>query len=210
MSEAISLQKSYGISEYLKQMKSKVEYFKKQKIYYENIVNYHSEFLENINSIQDNLNKISIQVIPDIEYFIYRNDLKYSDNQNMNLLFREWNKCNPFLNTWIMIKQSDLKDKNDNYDWGLSIEAKWAETLNIRKNKYVKHLNSCKVIHSIIKTGGENTFSHDLLAPVLQYAKDNKLTIKKDIFGKILLRIYESGEYSRYLEIYIPFYDNKH
>lgn len=141
---------------------------------------------------------------PDILRYLNRFNYVYQESEQLRHLTKKWKSVLPFTRRSFHIDLDVLEHKGNEFSWGFSLETKYAKQLGIDEEPLVTHLSPKKCIHYVFKEPGKDNFSPRLLQPILDFAKNNHLTITDAADGNLLCSVREDGVMTGYFEAWVP------
>ena len=138
--------------------------------------------------------------------YMNRHNFAYDDDPAQAGLTQAWLKYMPFVRRCFEIRLNDLPggDGEGNFSWGLSLNPKYTDDFTVDCHEPVKFLPSKKCIHSVFRSTGKDQFSPKHLKYLIDYAKENDLTICDTAYGNLLFSVFEDGGQTGYFEVWIP------
>lgn len=108
-----------------------------------------------------------------------------------------------FVDSVLYIPSKDFQNYTENFYWGHAICEKWLNDLDIPTDKMM-FFPKKQCICTAINAGERWGMNYHLFDHVRQYMSDHQYILDGDIFGNLLTRVHENGNYCRYLEMYFP------
>lgn len=109
-----------------------------------------------------------------------------------------------FVDSMLFIPHEDYEQGNGNFYWGYSIREDWADELAYPKENYT-YFPRQQCLRTTIDAGDKGNLSYHLFEGVNKYMEHHRFELCGDIYGILLTRVHEDGNYCRYLEMYFPF-----
>lgn len=143
---------------------------------------------------------------PELIRFINRIGDEYLRSPVQQEAARRWLKVMPFNQRYFeMLKESPLPGSEEDYCWGYSLSAEYAEELGFEPVPPMLRLPSRRCIHTVFKnSGGRGSFSPSLLQYALDYADSMGLTVSAQIHGVLLASVMEEDRLTGYFEAWLP------
>ncbi|MDR1573189.1 MAG: MerR family transcriptional regulator [Clostridiales Family XIII bacterium] len=151
------------------------------------------------------LGKCVIAMCPEHILYFNRYTEDFANSPKLNRLSREWLSLMPFTHRYFEISADDLlREDSRDYRWGLELSAYYAEKLGVSVEPPVRFGPSVKCVRSVFKNVGKGNFSPRHLRYMVDYAKDNRLTVCGDASGILLASVMEDGDFAGYFEAWLP------
>lgn len=143
---------------------------------------------------------------PEIVCWLNRFNNRYDNSPELQKLSRQWQDYMPFTQRYFEIPQDGLLGEGDDFAWGFSLTAAYAEELNVPIKPPVRRLPSRKSIHSSFRSSGKNAFTPKHLRFLLDYAAENGLTVCGEAMGNLVCSVREEGnaDLTGYFEVWLP------
>lgn len=155
--------------------------------------------------IPNMVGKCEISVRPAHVHFANRYTEDFSDDPQIHKLAGDWLKNMPFARRYFEASVGEIKLKDsEDYTWGLSIPIEYIDDLDMEIKPPLKYEEKCKCIHSCFKSSGKGGFSSKHLQYILDYAKENNLTICGNASGILLASVIYEGVLTGFFEVWIP------
>jgi DNA-binding transcriptional MerR regulator len=201
ISEINAIVNNDAMDDFIERMEEKKQKFRAQKQYYAWMEQRLRETGETLRRARDKLWQCAI--VNDVGFYYI---LQAFEQPGCNNLFAEWEEFCALADHIIYIKMEDAlrKDEKEKYLCGFALGGDWGKKLPVHLNPKARHFYAEHMLRTVIRAGGEGTFSYGLLDKAFQYIKENGYTPAGDILGTLLARVHEPDGYARYIEIWIP------
>ena len=162
----------------------------------------HRKELERIPQL---LGKCELSYSPEVIRYINRYTNTFDNSSQLQKLSHDWLDLLPLASRCFEIAQEDLlQDDGKDYRWGLALTIDYADQLHVKREPPVAHLPSELSIHSIFKSSGKGNFSPRHIRYMVDYAKENGLTISGNARGMLLASVLEGYYLTGYFEVWLP------
>lgn len=138
--------------------------------------------------------------------FMNRHNFAYVDDPALTGLNQAWLQYMPFIRRCFEIRLNDLpgQDGAGNFSWGMSLNPKYAKEFPVLCQPPVFYLAPKKCVHTVFKSSGKNAFSPQYLQPLMEYAREQGLTVCDHAYGNLLCSVAEEGGQTGYFEVWVP------
>ncbi len=150
------------------------------------------------------LGKCDLVYSPEFYRYLNRHNDDYENIPDMQDLSQQWLQYMPFINRSFEICQTDLENKTENYAWGFSMGMDFVEKLHVPLEPPVIHLRSEPSVHAIFTSSGKSNFSPKRLRFVMDYVRENGLTVTGSARGNLICSVLEGGKLTGYFEVWLP------
>ncbi|MDR2295407.1 MAG: hypothetical protein LBD95_01285, partial [Clostridiales Family XIII bacterium] len=151
------------------------------------------------------LDKCVVAMCPAHILYFNRYTEIFENSPTLNRLSREWLGLMPFTHCYFEITMDDLLcESGRDYRWGLELSSYYAEKLNVKIEPPIVYSPSVQCVRTVFRNVGKGNFSPRHLRYMVDYAKENDLTVCGDAFGILLASVMEDGEFARYFETWLP------
>ncbi len=152
------------------------------------------------------LYKCEVAQSPEFIRFIDRIGSNYMTDSLTNETAKKWLQVLPFNHRYFeMPGDAIIPGREDDYRWGYSLSAEYAEELNFKISPPMIRFPSRKCIHTVFKnSNGKGGFSPSLLEYTLDYAREQGITVFGPIHGVLLCSVLEDDVLTGYFEAWIP------
>lgn len=143
---------------------------------------------------------------PEMVCYLNRFNNSYTYTPEMQKLSRQWQDYMPFTQRYFEIQQEGLLRDGDDFAWGFSLTAAYAEELNVSVKPPLRRIPSRECIHSAFLSSGRNAFTPRRLRFLLDYADEQGLTISGNAMGNLICSVREEGsdDMTGYFEVWLP------
>lgn len=162
------------------------------------------EHVSSIQRMRNNFGKCDLEHSPEVYRYLNRYNFIYDNSKELQQLSQRWLEYMPFVNRCFEIKTEDLSNDTDNYFWGLSLSMKYVEKLRVPLEEPVAHIPSEYCVHSFFKSSGKTGFSPRQLERVMDYIKENGLTVTGNARGNLVCSVIDEGKLTGFFEVWIP------
>ena len=162
------------------------------------------EHQQEVNRAQDLLGKCDLVYSPEIYRYLNRYNFIYDNSKELQALSHQWLQYMPFTHRCFEIGQEDLENKTDNYAWGFSLSMDYVQELEVPLKPPVAHLASEPSIHSVFTSSGKNAFSPRHLKYIMDYARENGLTVAGNARGNLICSVLQDEKLTGYFEVWLP------
>ncbi len=162
------------------------------------------QYLQNIRTIKDYLGKCDLVYSPEIVRYLNRFNYSFDNSKELQSLSGQWLQYMPLVHRCFEIEQADLQNMTDNFAWGLSLTMEYIRELNIPIHPPAMHFPSEPSVHSVFTSSGKNAFSPRHLKYLMDYVRENDLTIAGNARGNLICSVLENGKLTGYFEVWLP------
>lgn len=194
---------NYELYDFIKKIEEKQKDYENQILYYKRLSDWNSEYIEQVKSISDNLNKCKIIEVEESYYIPYRKNFEYIFEKEIVMTMECIMENYAFFQAAFYILKEDYESNNEIVFWGHSIKRKFSEYLNLELPVKISFPKQ-KVIYSIIDAGERWNFNYHLFDYMKDYIRKKGYHQNGPIYGNILIRIHNNDKYCRYIEVFIP------
>ena len=188
----------------LAQLTEKSEDLEQSLLHTEMLLRRIREHRAQIVSVGDYMGRCDIRESPELLCYLNRFNAAFDDSQELTALSQSWLNYMPFTQRYFEIPQSDLLGESDNFAWGFSMTMDYAETFSLHEEAPVVHLPASRSIHSAFKSRGKRGFTPRHIDYMVEYARENGLTICGNARGNLVCSVLEDGELTGYFEVWLP------
>ena len=162
------------------------------------------QYLKEVQRAKPLLGKCDLVSSPEIVRYLNRYNFIYDNSKELQELSHQWLQYMPLTHRCFEIGQEDLENKTDNYAWGFSLGMDYVKELNVPLNPPVVHLPSEPSIHSVFTSSGKNAFSPRHLKFMMDYAREQGLTVAGNARGNLICSVLEDNKLTGYFEVWLP------
>lgn len=162
------------------------------------------EYQQEVARARTLLGKCDLVYSPEIYRYLNRYNFIYDNSKELQALSHQWLQYMPFTHRCFEIGQADLENKTDNYAWGFSLSMDYVQELNVPLKPPVAHLASEPSIHSVFTSSGKNAFSPRHLKFIMDYARENGLTVAGNARGNLICSVLDEDKLTGYFEVWLP------
>ncbi len=162
------------------------------------------EHQEEVGRARTLLGKCDLVYSPEIYRYLNRYNFIYDNSKELQALSHQWLQYMPFIHRCFEIGQEDLENKTDNYAWGFSLSMDYVQELDVPLKPPVAHLKSEPSIHSVFTSSGKNAFSPRHLKYIMDYARENDLTVAGNARGNLICSVLQDEKLTGYFEVWLP------
>ena len=162
------------------------------------------QYLKEVQRAKPLLGKCDLVYSPEIVRYLNRYNFIYDNSKELQELSHQWLQYMPLTHRCFEIGQEDLENKTDNYAWGFSLGMDYVKELNVPLNPPVVHLPSEPSIHSVFTSSGKNAFSPRHLKFMMDYAREQGLTVAGNARGNLICSVLEDNKLTGYFEVWLP------
>ena len=150
------------------------------------------------------LGRCDLVYSPEVYRYFNRRNNSYERIDELQDLSLHWLQYMPFVNRCFEIKQETLEHSTDDYAWGYSIDMELVKKLGVPLEPPVEHLPSAPSVHAVFTSSGKSKFSPRQMGFVLDYIRQNDLSITGDARGNLVCSVMEDGKLTGYFEVWLP------
>ena len=162
------------------------------------------QYLTEVRRAKGILGKCDLVYSPEIVRYLNRYNFIYDNSKALQALSHQWLQYMPLTHRCFEIDQEDLENKTDNYAWGFSLSMDYVRELNVPLEPPVVHLPSEPSIHSVFTSSGKNAFTPRHLKFIMDYARENGLTVAGNARGNLVCSVLENNQLTGYFEVWLP------
>lgn len=162
------------------------------------------QYFASMARIKTMLGKCDLVYSPEFYRYLNRHNYDYENIRELQDLSHQWLQYMPFVNRCFEIEQADLENKTDNYAWGYSMGMDFVEKLGVPLEPPVVHLTSRPSVHAVFTSSGKTGFSPRHLKFVMDYVRENGLTVTGNAQGTLICSVMEEGKLTGYFEVWLP------
>ena len=162
------------------------------------------EHLEEVRRARSLLGKCDLVFSPEIVRYLNRYNRLYDNSAALQKLSQEWLQYMPLTHRCFEIGREDLQNKTENYAWGFSLSMDYVRELGVNVEEPVKLLPSEPSVHSVFRSTGEDAFSPRYLKFLIDYVRENELTVAGNARGNLICSVLEGDQLTGYFEVWLP------
>ncbi len=162
------------------------------------------QYFSAMGRVRTMLEKCDLVYSPEFYLYLNRHNSDYENIAERQELSHQWLQYMPFVNRSFEIELKDLEDRTDNYAWGYSMGMDFVEKLGVPLEPPVTHLRSEPSVHAIFKSSGKDEFSPKHMKFVMDYVRENGLTVTGNARGNLVCSVMEEGRLTGYFEVWLP------
>lgn len=162
------------------------------------------ENLQEVRRAKTQLGRCDLVYSPEIVRYLNRYNFIYDNSKDLQRLSHQWLQYMPFTHRCFEIGQEDLENKTDNYAWGFSLSMDYVRDLDVPVEPPVIHLPSEPSVHSVFKSSGKNAFTPRHLKFLMDYVRENHLTVAGNARGNLICSVLEEDQLTGYFEVWLP------
>ena len=162
------------------------------------------EHLQDLHRAKALLGTCDLVYSPEIVRYLNRYNSRYDNSAELLQLSQQWLRYMPFSHRSFEIGREDLENKTENYAWGFSLDMDYVKILNVPTEPPVKHLISEPSVHSVFKSSGKDAFSPRHLKFLMDFVRENQLTVTGNARGNLLCSVLEKDRLTGYFEVWMP------
>ena len=195
-----------GVDELARMMEGKEEELRETIARSQLLLRRSAEHRQDLEKIDALLYRCEISDSPELVRFINRIGSEYLRSPLQQEAARRWLKVMPFNQRYFeMAGESALPGSEEDYRWGYSLSAAYADALDFQVTPPMVRIPSRRSIHTVFKNnGGQGGFSPSLLQYALDYAARAGLPVFGPIHGVLLASVMEDGRLTGYFEAWLP------
>lgn len=186
-------------------IEEKQKEFLEKARFYSNLEIKNEHYLNTIRDIPETLGRCRLIETRETYFIPYRENFEYTlDHEKLKVVHQALDYYSFFDNT-VYIDLKDYLEDNDRFHWGLSIEKRYAEFVEMSFD-HMTFLPRRKAVYSIVDAGERWNFSNSLFDGMKAYAEERGLKPDGPVHANLLTRIFHRNRFARYLETYMPVY----
>lgn len=162
------------------------------------------QYFEEIGRAKTMLGKCDLVYSPEIYLYLNRYNYDYEKISELQDLSHRWLQYMPFTHRSFEISRQDLENRTDNFAWGFSMTMDFVKTLGVPLEPPVTHLASEPSVHAVFTSSGRMGFSPRHLAFVMDYVRQNGLTVTGSARGNLVCSVMENDKLTGYFEVWLP------
>ena len=162
------------------------------------------EYLVTVRRARDQLGKCSLVWSPEIVRYLNRYNYLYDNSPELQQLSHQWLQYMPLCHRCFEIEREDLQNKTDNYAWGFCLSMDYVRELGVPVELPVKLLPSEPSVHTVFTSAGKDAFSPRRLKPLMDFVRENGLTVTGNARGNLICSVLEDGKLTGYFEVWLP------
>ena len=162
------------------------------------------QYFDEIARTKTMLGKCDLVYSPEIYLYLNRYNHDYENIAGLQHISQRWLKYMPFMHRSFEIDRQDLENRTENYAWGFSITMDFVEKLGVPLEPPVVHYPSEPSVHAIFRSSGKTGFSPKHLAFVMDFVRQNGLTVAGSARGNLVCSVMEEGRLTGYFEVWLP------
>ncbi len=163
-----------------------------------------AQYLDEIDRARTMLGKCDLVYSPEIYLYLNRYNHDYDRIAERQDMSHRWLQYMPFMHRSFEIGRRDLENKTENYAWGFSMDMDIVKALEVPLEPPVTHLPSEPSVHAVFTSSGKTGFSPRHLAFVMDYVRQNGLTVTGNARGNLVCSIMEDEKLTGYFEVWLP------
>ena len=145
---------------------------------------------------------------PDYYRYLNRYTDTYDNSPTLQRLSHDWLELMPFTHRCFEVSEDELVSTDGkDYAWGLSLDRKYVETLQVSTEPPVVHIAPHRALHSVFTSSGKGNFSPQQMHFMVEYCEAHNLRICGPARGNLLCSIAYGDELTGYFEVWIPIQD---
>ena len=162
------------------------------------------QYFSAMGRVRTMLGKCDLVYSPEFYRYLNRYNADYENIAELQDLSHQWLQYMPFVNRSFEIAREDLENGTDNYAWGYSMGMDFVEKLHVPLDPPVTHLRSEPSVHAVFTSSGKDEFSPRHMAFVLDFIRENGLSVAGDARGNLVCSVMENGQLTGYFEVWLP------
>lgn len=161
------------------------------------------ELMDNYQEIEE---KFSFKMRPGIYRINTQEGYSLLECEEMKNMIGKWAEKAPFLFSTAVFPKDGIEKGDKKFYFGLGIEEKFIEFLNLKVNNQVEYHPPTLCIHTCVKSRSGKTLSYEILDGVLKYVKENGFEVSGDIITQIFFmsKKENKSEYFSWHEVWVP------
>jgi DNA-binding transcriptional MerR regulator len=179
--------------------------YRKKINHYKMLLERSAQHRDELSHIPAMLGECDISIRQPYICFLNRYTEDYDNNPKLHKLAHQWLDLMPFTHRYFEVPAEHLicGDSRD-YSWGLELSLHYANMLKVDVVPPVRSEPAAKCVHSVFKSTGKGNFASQHLHYMVDYAKQNNLSICGDASGILLASVFDKGNYTGYFKAWIP------
>lgn len=162
------------------------------------------QYFSAMGRVRTMLGRCDLVYSPEAYRYLNRFNADYENIAELRDLSYQWLQYMPFVNRSFEIERTDLENRTDNYAWGYSMGIDFVEKLRVPLDPPVTHLRSEPSVHAVFSSSGKDEFSPRRLDFVMDYIRENGLSLAGDARGNLVCSVVEDGRLTGYFEVWLP------
>ena len=165
------------------------------------------EYRDTVERVKALMGETEIAMSPERICYLNRFNNSYDNRPVMQKLSRQWLEYMPFCQRYFEIPEDGLLGDGDDFAWGFSLTADYAEELNVPVKPPVKKLESRKCLHSAFRSSGRNAFTPRHLEYLRDYAGEHGLKVAGPAMGTLVCSVREEEheeDMTGFFEVWLP------
>lgn len=162
------------------------------------------EYFAAMERTRTQLGKCDLVYSPASCRYFNRRNYDYENIDELQELSLQWLKFMPFVSRCFEIKREALEGDAMDYSWGYSIDIELVEKLGVPLVPPVQRLPSVPCVHTVFTSSGKTEFSPRRMDFVMDFIRENGLSIAGDARGNLICSVMEDGRLTGYFEVWLP------
>ena len=162
------------------------------------------QYFSAMGRVRTMLGRCDLVYSPEFCRYLNRQNNDYRDIAEYQGISQKWLQYMPFVNRCFEIRRSDLENHTDNYAWGYSMGMDFVERLGVPLEPPVTHQRSEPSVHAVFRSSGKDEFSPRLMGFVMDYVRENGLSVTGNARGNLVCSVLEEGKLTGFFEVWLP------
>lgn len=185
---------------YHERQKEIKEELKRKKLLAEHM----DETIELIDSLTNQLNRITVSERPAMYRFEYARDNKLFIKPDSYMKFQFWVDLTPITFSAPRNDWNALCNGKDVSVSAMGITEEFAQQFGITPDESIKYYPKCKCLYTVVKLTGEEAKATNYLSALVEYVNENGCTVCGDCISRTIMSLNKREKYTRYRQIWLP------
>ncbi len=196
---------SDSLEDYKERLFQMGDYYRRKVLYYSLLEKRNRIMQELLEEVPGALGKYRIGEYPSGYYLRYSGKKDFTVNEDSKLK-KYFDRYFSFVERMASFPLSSTSGETpvDEYDWLLCMRCDFLDALEDTRGEDFPVISARKAVYTVVYAGEEGTFTVDLLKPVLSYVKKQGYRICGNVYGILLAKTLDQGQFRRYIGVYVP------